>query len=242
MRYAFISDIHSNLEAFQAVLIDLEGQKIDKTIFLGDIVGYGPNPNECIDLLKKVSEVNLGGNHDWAAVGMTDKDYFNPYALAAVDWTSRVLTDENKEFLKTLPSILQYNGMTLAHATPKDPDDWNYVLNQRDAIENYPYFKTPLCFTGHSHLPLIVEFFDEKTISPSKGPKKRINGTLKYLINAGSVGQPRDGNKDSCYLIYDEGEKNVEYRRVPYPISTVQKKMVEAGLPEYLVQRLAEGR
>jgi len=242
MRYAFISDIHSNLEAFQAVIADMEGQNIEKTIFLGDAVGYGPNPNECVDLLKTVSDVNIGGNHDWAAVDLTNKKYFNPYAFEAISWTAEVLTDENKEFLKNLPSHLLHDEMTLAHASPKEPDEWHYVMNLRDAIDNYSYFETNLCFVGHSHLPVIIEYYDANTLRPCKDQVKRINPQLKYLINAGSIGQSRDGNKDACYLIYDSDQEQTEYRRIQYRVSIVQHKMMDLGLPEYLIDRLGKGR
>jgi len=242
MRYAVYSDIHSNLEAFEAVLADIKRQKVDSRIFLGDIVGYGPNPNECIDLLKTNADVILGGNHDAAAAGKMSPAYFNVYAKASMEWTIKELTKDNIEFLKELESSKVLDDFQIAHSTPFEPDNWNYLTSLQDAHENYHTLEKEVCFIGHSHQPLIVEFIDEINILPIKDMYKTVEKNRKYIVNAGSIGQPRDSNPEPCYIIYDTKTESIEYRRVEYNIEKVQKKMKKFELPKYLIDRLALGQ
>lgn len=242
MRYALISDIHANLEAFEAVLKDIESAGVDNTLFLGDIVGYGPNPNECMDLLLKVTDLSLGGNHDWAAVGMTSSEYFNPYAKSAMDWTIEVLRDDLKDFLKRTRAIDTFDGIQVAHSSPLNPEQWQYIMNQKDAVENYPYIQGEICFVGHSHQPIVIECAGPEDIKAFRADTTILNPEMKYLVNIGSVGQPRDSNHDACWVIYDSDLGSVEFRRVPYDISATQKKMADAGLAKYLIDRLSQGR
>jgi predicted phosphodiesterase len=242
MRIALYSDVHGNLEALNAVLKDMNREEVDKKYCLGDLVGYGPNPNECIETVRENAEIILAGNHDWAAVGLTAKTYFNPYALESLEWTIKQLTDENREFLKTLVPNAIAGDLELAHATPLEPTQWRYILSLQDAMDNYLSMETKLCFIGHSHIPSIMEFADENNIIPIYDIYKVLEKNRKYLINVGSVGQPRDSNREACYLVYDDKERNVEYRRVEYEIAKVQKKMKKHKFPEYIIKRLSEGR
>lgn len=242
MRVAIYSDVHSNIEAFQAVINDIDRQNVDQKLFLGDIVGYGPNPNECIELLKENSDVVLGGNHDWAAVGLTDDSYFNEYARESMKWTINTLTDENKEYLKALPPDAVLDNFQIAHSTPLEPEEWHYIMSVQDAQENYPVLEKDICFIGHSHQPVIIEFMDGINILPIKDMYKQIDKNRKYIINVGSVGQPRDSNPDACYLIYEMDTGNIQYRRVEYNVKRVQKRMTRFKLPKYLIERIAVGR
>ncbi len=242
MRYAFISDVHSNLEALAATLEDIERHKPDKILFLGDAVGYGPNPNECVEILVKKSDLFLGGNHDWAAVGKTDADFFNPFAREAVDWTARELDKKSKDTLLMTTADTLYDGIHLAHSTPMEPEDWRYILSSKEAIDNYEYIKSNVCFVGHSHQPLIIEYNDADDFSVYREVSRALDPGKKYIVNIGSVGQPRDAIPDSCWVLYDLAGNTVNYHRVPYDIAAVQAKMVRAGLPKYLIERLSLGR
>jgi len=242
MRYAVFSDIHSNKEAFEAVLEDIKMYGVDRMLFLGDIIGYGPDPNECMDLLLTVADISLGGNHDWALVGKTPNDYFNPFAKAALDWTNSNLRDDHKDFLRRTRAVDNFDGVMLAHSSPKGPEEWKYILSKEDAIENYKSIESEICFIGHSHQPIIIEMPDENTVNPIRDKFKVLDPGKKYIVNVGSVGQPRDSNNKACWVLYDTDLGSVEYRRVKYDIEEVQKKMRNSGLPRYLVDRLALGR
>ncbi|MFN3478858.1 MAG: metallophosphoesterase family protein [Thermodesulfovibrionales bacterium] len=242
MKIAIISDVHSNLEALESVLKDIRKKRIERILFLGDAVGYGPNPNNCIDALKKECEILLAGNHDRAAVGMTDIEYFNEFARAAIIWTAETLTEEHKEFLYRLPiSKRFYSGIEdifLVHSTPKEPESWHYLLTLWDAEVNFNYFTERICLLGHSHVPFIIErkLSGEMMVYRDNAALK---SGLRYIINAGSVGQPRDGDPRACYAIMD-GD-SIRFVRIDYNIKKTQMKMVEAGLPKPLIDRLEYG-
>lgn len=242
MRYAIFSDVHSNLEAFQSVLQEIEKLYVVKRLFLGDIVGYGANPNEAIDMLKGAADVILAGNHDFAVIDMTDIENFNPHAKDAILWTRSVLTSPHEEFLKGLPVNTVVDSITLAHSSPKEPEMWHYIFNIFDAIENFEYFNTNLCFIGHSHHPVVIERNSEGKTNASKDQLIQLNGTSKYIVNVGSVGQPRDRNPQACFVIYDSTNMTIEFKRVPYDIASAQAKMRKEGLPDYLIERLAYGK
>lgn len=242
MIYAIFSDVHSNLEAFQSVLQKIKKLHIERKIFLGDIVGYCADPNESIDILKSSADVMLGGNHDHGAAGITDISNFNQYAMAAILWTRDMLTPEHKEFLKNLPANMVTDNLTLAHSSPKEPLMWHYILNMFDAMENFEYFNTTLCFIGHSHQPIAIEKDVEGIVNVLRDKIIKLKPTSRYIINAGSIGQPRDGNPDSSFVIYDSGNMTVEFRRIPYNITLTQEKMRREGLPDYLIERLNYGR
>jgi len=241
MKIALISDIHSNLEAFQAVMASLAGHEIEKVMFLGDIVGYGANPNECIDLLRSVADCYIAGNHDYAAVNKTDISYFNPYAQEAVLWTQEVLTRENALFLSSLPLTDALYDFMIVHSTPLHPELWDYVVYVSDAQIGFRNFTQQLCFIGHSHHPGIfvqdragrIFAEDQLTIKVKEGNR--------YIINIGSVGQPRDGNPLSSYGLYDTETNEYRLIRVEYNIALAQQKILAAGLPRFLAERLSVG-
>ena len=248
MYYAIIADVHANLEALEAVLKDIKKRKIESILFLGDAVGYGPNPNECIEVLQEIvsestrtEKVSLMGNHDSAVIGLTDLEYFNPNARTAIEWTKDVLTHENRIFLKDLPLVnsLKHDSIFLVHATPKEPEQWHYLINTLDAYINFHFFTEKICLIGHSHQPSIIEQLPEGEMVIYKD-NAEIKDKHRYIINVGSVGQPRDGNLDAAYALLNEN--SIEIKRVSYDILSTQKKMRAAGLPLSLIERLARGR
>lgn len=240
MRYAVLSDVHSNLEATGAVLEDISLRGISEMIFIGDAVGYGPEPNECIALLNDRCRVFLAGNHDWASVGLTDTRYFTENARHAVEWTSTVLSEKNRDLLKTLPIVHDETetDMFFVHSTPRDPEEWHYILTLRDAELNLEYCTRRFCFIGHSHQPFIIERVPSGELITYR-EKTGIREGSRYMINAGSVGQPRDGDPRACYAVIDD--RSVEIVRVPYPIASVQEKMRKKELPPMLIERLSSG-
>jgi predicted phosphodiesterase len=241
MHYAVLSDVHSNLEALDAVLADIQQKKIRDLLFIGDAVGYGPNPNECLNQLAEKCKVLLAGNHDWGAVGLTDISYFNEYARYAVEWTQMVITEENKKVLKSFPITkeLRDEDILLVHSTPKEPGEWHYFLTLWDAEINFQYFNNKFCFLGHSHQPFIIEKLPSGELMTYKNTAK-IRKNKRYIINAGSVGQPRDGDPRACYAVINDEE--VALMRVSYDIVSVQKKMKKEKLPFALIERLSVGR
>ncbi len=241
MRYAILSDVHSNLEALEAVLRNVDKRKVKDVLFLGDAVGYGPNPNECIELLIARCKILLAGNHDWGVLGLTDINYFNEYARAAIEWTKQVITEGNRKTLRPLPVKKEINkeDMILVHSTPKEPEEWHYLLTLWDAEINFHYFDNKFCFLGHSHYPFVIE----KLLSGELVAYKEaavMGKTERYIMSVGSVGQPRDGDPRACYAIVND--EKMEIIRVPYDIEAVQKKMIKEGLPLFLSERLSRGR
>lgn len=241
MRYAVISDVHANIEALEAVMKDIRKKKIEEIFFLGDAVGYGPNPNECLELLQDTCKVLLGGNHDWAAVGLTEIDYFNEYAAAAIRWTREVLTEKNKSLIETFPIIkdMKKEKVLLVHSTPKEPEAWHYLLTLWDAEINFHYFDRRVCILGHSHIPFVIERLPSGEMITYKNVA-RLGKNERYIINSGSVGQPRDRDPRACYIIVDDDK--VEFARIAYDIEKTQGKMHQAGLPFPLIERLSQGR
>jgi len=243
MTYGLISDIHANLEALQTALKELE--EAEGFICLGDIVGYGPNPNECVDIVRSLPNlVCLVGNHDLAAVGKYDADWFNLYARQAIEWTARQLSPENITFLRSLEPIAQHPPFTLAHGALPDPME--YVFSPIEARMTFAHITTPACLIGHSH---IAEYYRQREgvqmvdrFSLFSGGEVRLNEGFRHLINIGSVGQPRDGNPQASYGVWEEKSNTVSIFRVRYDIAKTQRKMREARLPEYLARRLAHGR
>lgn len=239
-RYAVISDVHSNMEALEAVLRDIKRRGLDEVIFLGDAVGYGPDPNECMGLLKEKCRILLGGNHDAAASGLIGLDFFNEYAKAAIVWTREVLTDEGIGFLKALPAVkgIKKHNMLLAHSTPKEPEAWHYLHTLWDAEINFHYFEQRICFIGHSHVPFIIERLPSGEMVTYRD-RAELGESERYIINAGSVGQPRDRDPRACYALISG--KAVDIVRVEYNIEKTQRKMRENGLPLPLIDRLSSG-
>ncbi|MFC2011002.1 metallophosphoesterase family protein [Chloroflexota bacterium] len=243
MRYAIIADIHANLAAFTAVLDDIQRRGgVEKMWCLGDIVGYGPDPHECLELLLQTNHICIAGNHDWSAIGKIDTTKFNPDVAIACRWTAQQLSSTDIEYLKNLPLIMEEGDFTLAHGSPKEPI-WEYLISTGAAKENFTYFKTQFCVVGHTHVPLVFSYSESSACSSNQFLTNigLALGKNRLIINPGSVGQPRDGDPQASYAIYDSEIRLVRLYRVPYDIQATQDRMVERGLPMRLVARLSQG-
>ena len=242
MRILVISDIHANLTALETVLNDAQGDW-EYVWCLGDIVGYGPDPNECVELLQTMPHLCLAGNHDWAALGRLDVRNFNPDARKAVDWTRNALKPQNIDYLEALPTTFVIGHYTLAHGSPREPF-WEYILEPLIAALNFSHFETPYCLVGHTHQPVIFEQVNEQgdteAIMPAYRSRRQLNGR-RQIINPGSLGQPRDANPVAAYAILDDETNIWEHRRVKYDITAVQRRMRQADMPERLIARLEHG-
>ncbi|NQS99710.1 MAG: metallophosphoesterase family protein [Candidatus Omnitrophica bacterium] len=240
MRWGIFSDIHGNLEALKAVVAAFGKEDIDKYLCLGDIVGYGANPRECIAQVKKMEAVTIAGNHDWAAVDLFDPDLFNPHAKTAVLWTGQNLAQEDREYLKNLDLVFQQEELTLVHASLDSPEQFEYVLDVSATGRTFSLLKTRLCFIGHSHIPAIFSK-QGQNYRYLLQPKLKIEDDKTYIINTGSVGQPRDGDPRATYVVYDSKAGQLQIKRVSYDLRQTQDKIIQAGLPWILAERLAIG-
>lgn len=242
MRILVISDIHANYVAFDTVLKHAKGQW-DYVWCLGDVVGYGPMPNECVDTLRSLPHLCLAGNHDWAALDRLDIRTFNPDASRAVKWTKETLTDENTRWLQALPTTFVIGQYTLVHASPREPI-WEYILEPLVAALNFPHFETPICLVGHTHQPIIYEQLSESGETQVHKPRyfEPVNLTgHRMIVNPGSIGQPRDADPRAAYAILDFEKGIFEHRRIEYDIVSTQRQMMKADLPERLIVRLEHG-
>jgi predicted phosphodiesterase len=245
MRYLVISDIHGNAPALEAVLRD--AQAFDALICLGDIVGYGPNPNTCIERVQDFDLTCLCGNHDQGAIGQADVLIFNRDAREALDWTQRELTPENLRFLSGLSPSAELDGeahIVLAHGSLRDPV-WEYIVDPPSATQNFRRFTFQLLMVGHSHLPLIFEWLDDQRrvqlLRPETGVPVHLDGR-RLIINSGSVGQPRDGSPHASYGMLDTESSTWTLHRTAYPVEITQERMRANGLPRRLIDRLEVGR
>ncbi|MFQ5449164.1 MAG: metallophosphoesterase family protein [Nitrospinaceae bacterium] len=241
MRYIIFSDIHSNLESLQVFEQIVRTIRHDKKICLGDLVGYGADPNPCVEWIRENADFVIAGNHDYAVVGKTDLTYFNPYAYQACLWTRQELTRENKGFLASLPLEKEEDGVYWVHSSPREPHHWHYVITREDGEKNFDYFPTRCCFVGHSHRPLILEQGPEGEIDDYISPAWDLKNGCRYLFNVGSLGQPRDGNPDPSFVIFDSGADTIEFRRYRYDFTSTQQKIRDSGLPYPLADRLSYG-
>ena len=242
MRYGFFSDVHSNLEALKACIIDFRAEKLDKLYFLGDAVGYGPNPDKCVKLIKDIAEVKLMGNHDYAALGLMETDYFNQYAAQSMGWTRDSISKKTISILSDFELSHELNKNTLlVHSSPREPENWHYILDMEDAEENFDFFKQQICLVGHTHRPYIVYKGEDGETALSRQTEEEIKEGNRYLINIGSIGQPRDGDPRASYALLDTEAFTLEYCRVAYPIERTQAQMMEHDLPLRLVLRLGYG-
>lgn len=244
MRCLVISDIHANLAALEAVLAD--AAPFDRIWCLGDLVGYGPDPNECIERIREFDHVCIAGNHDWAALGKLDLNQFNSDARAANAWTHEQLTPTNRLYLERLPTKRFEDGFLLVHGSPREPI-WEYVLDIDQAAANFNQFKTAICLVGHTHVPLgFVHDQDSDEyhmlIPPYPEPVRLSNPHMRMILNPGSVGQPRDGDPRASYAILDTEAQTWELHRVAYPVEATQQRMRTQNLPLRLIQRLEIGR
>jgi predicted phosphodiesterase len=243
MRCLVLSDIHSNLEAFEAVVDD--AGPVDEVWCLGDVVGYGPDPNACVELLRSFPHRCVAGNHDWATLGKLDLRDFNPDARDANLWNRQQLTPDNLAYLEALPQVLVEGEFTLTHGSPRHPI-WEYIIYASTARTSFDYFDTQFCLVGHTHTPVIFclhNTYGEKICEalPIALNKPIKLGPERLIVNPGSVGQPRDGDPAASYAILDVDTLTLEHRRVAYPIEKTQAKMMEHNLPLRLVLRLGYG-
>lgn len=243
MRYLLLSDIHSNLEALDAVLEFAQKLEPYHLICLGDVVGYGADPSACLNRMTSSANLILAGNHDLAVSGVVPYDDFNPIAQEAVSWTKRVLTREELDVLVGLPLEYIDGDYCFAHASPLEPMQFNYVRTLDEVAEIFSSIGQRICFVGHTHLPTVVRM-DSKTGKLSVIHDRVINVAdgSRFFVNIGSVGQPRDNNPDACAVILDEDSGTLEFLRVPYDIPTSQSKIISQGLPSYLAERLMLAR
>lgn len=241
MRVLIISDIHANLAAFQAVLVDAQGQW-DVIWCLGDLVGYGPDPNECVALLREHEHISLSGNHDWAVLGKLDIQNFNREAQIAIRWTRQAISSETHDYLSDLPPSLVQPPFTLAHASPRQPV-WEYILDAYVAAINFDHFETPYCLVGHTHVPVIFAEAEDYHVTLQKPDYNvpRLLQTQRLIINPGSVGQPRDSDPRAAYSLLDTEQNSWLHKRVEYPVAVTQQKMREFGIPSRLIKRLEFG-
>jgi predicted phosphodiesterase len=239
-RVAVISDVHANYQALEAVLKEIDAARVDAVWCLGDTVGYGPRPNECCDAVKDRADHCLVGNHDLVVIGELTVSEFNDEAAAAAIWTTGVLTPESRAFLASLKPFGRVENVDLFHASARDPV-WEYVLTEEAALATLELSNAPLVLVGHSHVALAVSAEDGRVGGGSApgGTKVALDG--RWLLNPGSVGQPRDGDPRAAWLLLDRDEMFAEFHRVPYSIERTQAEMQERGLPETLVTRLERG-
>ncbi|MDF1667361.1 MAG: metallophosphoesterase family protein [Planctomycetota bacterium] len=240
MKYALVSDIHANLEAFTEVLKKIKEEECEKIVCLGDIVGYGANPRECIALVREHNMATIAGNHDFACIGKTNINYFNSYAKEATLWTRKITTDEDKKFLNNLPLVDYHENFTVVHGTLYSPELFDYIQTTYDAYLSLQLLESQICFLGHSHVP--ITFFQGDLISYTLNPVVKIEEGVKALINIGSVGQPRDDNPRASFATYDTDKMEVEIHRVEYDVEKTMAKILKAGLPPPLAERLKYGR
>ena len=243
MRYAIIADIHSNLAAFTTVLGDIEQKGgVDEVWCLGDIVGYGPDPHQCIELLQRYNHVCVAGNHDWAAIGKLETSWFNPLAATACQWTAQQLSPDDIEYLESLPTTIEKDDFLLVHGSPMDPI-LEYIISTSIAARNFAYFQSTFCLVGHSHMPVVFKAEGGACLTIQFSPGIGLAlGENRMIINPGGVGQPRDGDPRASYAIYDSESRIIRLYRIPYDIGETQDKMMQAGLPIHLVTRLKYGR
>ena len=244
MKYLIFSDLHGNLEALEVVLEQIDVQKPDRVMCLGDVVGYGPNPNECIRRVSQSAQATIMGNHDHAVLGLTDVAYFNQYAKTAVLWTREVLIEEYYDILRNYPFSISENNILFVHSTPLHPERWDYIFNPLEGQYYLHHLEEQVCFIGHSHQPLFFIQDQEGRIVFSRQPsfELSVQEGCKYIVNVGSVGQPRDGNPDASYAFYDTDAKTIAVERLAYDFTVTQQKMEEVNLPAFLIDRLAYGR
>ncbi|MEW6074963.1 MAG: metallophosphoesterase family protein [Candidatus Omnitrophota bacterium] len=242
MKYGIFSDVHGNLEALEAVIAAYRGESIDRYLCAGDLVGYGADPCKCIEKIQSLIPVTVAGNHDWASIDLFSIAYFNPQAAKAIEWTRKELDAVAEVFLRSLPLVHTEAAFTLVHGSLDSPHDFNYIIDGFSAEQTFTRMQTAVCFVGHSHVAGVfakdtagrMSYLSEYPIEIKKGNR--------YLINVGSVGQPRDGNPGACYCIFDTDTRELEIRRAAYDVRSAREKIIKAGLPRFLADRLLTGQ
>lgn len=241
MRYAVLSDIHSNWEALEAVIQECSNLKVEMILCGGDIVGYGASPRECLHAVRQLKMVTVAGNHDWAVCGRLDPTYFTDDGKTAAMWTRSKISIEDIQYLSGLPVTLQNKECALVHASLHVPDRFTYLTDVNRASSSFALMQTQVCFIGHTHVPKV---FIESAGRMLQTDQTEIEVDLqsKFIVNVGSVGQPRDGNPMACFCIYDSQRRSISIRRVAYDVERAQQKIITAGLPLTLASRLAQGQ
>lgn len=247
MKIGLFSDIHGNSEAFERILAALKKEKVKQYVFLGDLVGYGASPKECIVMLKALQKEArchcIAGNHDYAVCGLTKYERYSKLARESIDWTRQELSEAEMKFLAGFPLVegpAEGLPFTIVHANLAAPGEWGYIWDIDDADLSFRLLKTQVCFIGHSHKPIV--FTSGKTVDWFISDEIELGIDMQYMINIGSVGQPRDGNPLAAYAVYDSEEGTVRIKRVAYDIKSAQEKILKAGLPRLLADRLAVGK
>ncbi len=237
-----LSDIHANLAALEAVLADAERVgTVDEVWSLGDALGYGPRPNECLDRLRSIGAVAIAGNHELAAVGSISSRDFNLYARAAIEWTGQVLKDEGRDYIETMPVQEIRGDFTLVHGSPRDPV-WEYTTGHSVAAANLDLLETPHCVNGHTHVPVAINVSSDARTEIHPLHNQVVDLTEgRWFLNPGSVGQPRDGDPRASYALLNTEAERIRFLRVEYPVAETQHQMQEIGLPRLLIDRLAVG-
>jgi predicted phosphodiesterase len=242
MRYAIISDIHGNLEALRAVLEDCRALELNSLLCLGDIVGYGANPKECLSLIRQSKAIIVAGNHDWAVCGRLDASYFTKDGRAAIEWTRGQMNLEEKTYLNSLPLILSNEDCMIVHSSAKNPSQFPYLTDIAKAKEAFEGMgDQKVCFIGHTHEPKLFikkagECYELNALDIDMAQEDQ------YIVNVGSVGQPRDGDSMASFCVYDTIKQTIQIKRCIYDISSAQEKIIQAGLPKTLALRLAKGQ
>lgn len=240
MKYAILGDVHANLDALETVVQAIRKEKVDAHFCVGDLVGYGSQPSECIKIIRELKCETVAGNHDHATLGKTPIEFFNPDAKLAVEWTRNKLSQDEMKYLDSLPCVIEKEDFTVAHATLHTPQFFEYIQTIFDAQLSFDVLKNSICFLGHSHVP--VNFLDTMPISYNMEPKVKLQKGRRILCNVGSVGQPRDGNPRAAWGLYDTAKKQIEVKRVEYDIGSAARKIIDAGLPRANAERLYLGR
>ena len=239
-RVAILSDVHGNLEALDAVLADVDAQHASAIASLGDVVGYGASPNECLARLRPRVDAAVLGNHDAAALGRLHLGGFQSDAATTARWTQLALSVEHRTWLESLPLSVVWHGVRLVHASPSEPGEWNYVLSIHDARVEFRAFEEPLCLIGHSHVPGNFAL-DGAGVRYGRQAVVELEPGTRHLINIGSVGQPRDGDPRAGYALLEESPPRLVHRRVEYDVDRASARILEAGLPRVLAERLRWG-
>jgi diadenosine tetraphosphatase ApaH/serine/threonine PP2A family protein phosphatase len=241
VRYAVVSDVHGNLEALRAVLADATS-RADGILCLGDTVGYGADPGPCVEMLAERATACVAGNHEYGVAGRLAPGWFTRHARVAMEWTAEHLSGDCRRYLGTLPLVTEIGDAVLVHASPARPEEWDYLLTADEGFAALASFPTRLCFVGHSHVPGVWSIGSAGPAHERGAVSVELQHGRRYLVNVGSVGQPRDGDVRAAYAIWDVEERRVAVRRVPYDVETARRKILAAALPSVLGDRLRAGR
>ncbi|RKY42655.1 MAG: metallophosphoesterase [Candidatus Makaraimicrobium thalassicum] len=241
MTYIILSDIHGNLQAFESVISSFPKTDNSRIVCAGDVVGYGADPNECIELIMSLGAENVLGNHDAAVIDKTDISYFNENARKAVLWTRERLDRAGRDYLNGLPLVRENPSFTVVHGTLHDPAEFIYMQSGTEAMRTFEILNTKICFVGHSHVPGVFVYRDSG-LYQSFERKISLEDGARYIVNVGSVGQPRDNDNRACYCVYDSSSGEIEFHRIKYDVISARERIISAGLPGALGDRLLFGR